>query len=237
MRWRGLSTDAAERPSPLTSLRDRLLEIRAGIAEYVRPENQSVHDRVVEALRASGLAARILPVGARAPEFTLSDQDGRPVASADLLARGPLVVDFFRGRWCPFCMTELEAWRDAAARAASLGASIVAISPQQVRHNFFAADQHRLRFPVLSDPGNAVARAFGLVYEVPEEQKALYRRVFVNLEHLNGMSFDEWSLPLPANYVIGKDGTVLYAWASPDYKERAEPEEVLAVLPGSGPRA
>ncbi|MBI2681702.1 MAG: AhpC/TSA family protein [Acidobacteriales bacterium] len=231
MKWRGLSTDSAEHQAPITSLRDKLLEIRAGIAEYVRPENQAINDRVVEELRAAGMASRILPVGAKAPEFILPDQNGKAVSSTDLLAKGPLVVDFFRGRWCPFCMTELEAWRDAAPITDAVGASVVAISPQQVRHNFFAADQHKLRFPVLCDQGNAVARAFGLAYDVPEYQKSLYKTVFVNLEHLNGMKYEEWSLPLPATYVIASDGTVLYAWASPDYKHRAEPSEALSCLP------
>src|SRR5262249_42342247 len=141
---------------------------------------------------------------------------------------GNLIVNFFRGRWCPFCMTELEAWRDMLPRIKEAGASIVAISPQLPRHNFFTADQHKLGFPVLSDANNEVAAQFGLKYSVPEDQKNLFRSVFVNLEHLNGMKYEEWSLPLPGTFVIGQEGAVLYSFASADYTVRAEPTELVS---------
>jgi peroxiredoxin len=211
-------------------LKDRLLEIKAGIAQYVRPENQAIHDRVVAELQSRGIEENALAVGEPAPEFQLPDQAGRMVASRDLLAKGKLVIDFYRGRWCPFCMTELEAWRDALPQVEAAGASLVAISPQLVRHGAFTADQHKLRSPVLSDEGNGVARQFGLVYEAPEYQRALFRSVFINLENLNGMKYEEWSLPMPATYVIARDGRIEYAFASADYTQRAEPADVIAVL-------
>jgi len=108
------------------------------------------------------------------------------------------------------------------------GASLVAISPQTVKQSFFMADQHKLRFPLLSDAGNAVAREFGLVYRVPEEQQAIYRRAFINLPFTNGD--ESWELPIPAAYVIDRDGTVLFASANEDYMERAEPREILEWL-------
>jgi peroxiredoxin len=129
-------------------------------------------------------------------------------------------------------VTELEAWRDALPDVEAAGASLVAISPQLLRHSAFTADQHKLHFPVLSDEGNRVARQFGLVYEVPDYQRDLFRTVFINLENLNGMKYADWSLPLPATYVIAQDGTVLYAFASADYTQRAEPSEVLGYVNG-----
>ena len=107
-------------------------------------------------------------------------------------------------------------------------ASLIAISPQTVQQSFFMADQHRLRFPLLSDPGNQVARQFGLAYRVPEYQQAVYRRVFINLPFANGDQ--SWELPIPASYILERDGSVLYASVSADYTERAEPSEILERL-------
>ena len=230
MRWRGTSTDTALQPIRPGTLAEKLLEIKAGIAQYVRPENQAVHDRVVAELRKCGIEEKALPIGANAPAFELADQNGNLVRSQDLLAKGKLVINFFRGRWCPFCMTELEAWREMLPQVETAGASLVAISPQLQRHGAFTADQHKLRFPVLSDVGNKVAEQFGIAYPVPEEQKSLYKAVFVNLENLNGMKYEDWALPLPATFVIGQDGKVEYVVASADYMERAEPADVLMAL-------
>jgi peroxiredoxin len=230
VRWRGTSTDTALQPNKPGTLAEKLLEIKAGIAQYVRPENQAIHDRAIAELRKCGIEQQVLPAGAKVPEFELGDQNGKLVSSEDLLAKGKLIINFYRGRWDPFCMTELEAWREALPQVEAANASVVAISPQLPRHGAFTADQHKLRFPVLSDIGNKVAREFGIAYDVPEEQKSLYKAVFVNLENLNGMKYEEWSLPLPATYVIGQDGKIEYVFASADYMERAEPAEVLRAL-------
>jgi peroxiredoxin len=108
------------------------------------------------------------------------------------------------------------------------GASLVAISPQTVKQSFFMADQHRLEFPLLSDAENQVARQFRLVYRVPEEQKAIYRRSFTNLPLINGD--ESWELPIPAIYILERDSTVLYASANEDYTERPEPAEIVERL-------
>ena len=228
MKWRGVPEKTVAASPVDVPLKQRLTDIKAGIAQYVRPDNQAINERSVQELRDSGIAQQMLPAGAKAPEFTLPDQHGKPVSSAELLSKGPLVISFFRGRWCPFCVAEIEAWRDHSLQIQAAVASLVAISPMQVRHNFFMADQHKLGFPVLSDSANQVARKFGLVYRVPEYQKQLYRSVFVNLSHLNGD--ESWELPLPATYVINGNRTVLYAFASTNYMERAEPEDVIAAL-------
>jgi peroxiredoxin len=122
----------------------------------------------------------------------------------------------------------MEAMNRVLPEIEEAGASLVAISPQTVKQSFFMADQHRLRFLLLSDAGNQVARQFGLVYRVPEEQEAIYRRAFVNLPLTNGD--ESWELPIPAAYVVDRDGTVLFAYANEDYAERAEPGDLLQVL-------
>lgn len=226
MKWRSL-----EESTPGTdtrSLREQFAERRELIAKYVPPEIQAVHARVVADLIASGIAEGALPVGAKAPAFELKDHNGKLVSSAELLSKGRLVIFFLRGRWDPFCCGQLEAMNQILLRIVEAGASLVAISPQTVGQSYFMADQHKPRFPLLSDAGNRVARQFGLVYRVPGEQQAIYRRAFVNLPLANGD--ESWELPIPATYILDRDGTVRYASANPDYMERPEPEEIFANL-------
>ncbi len=182
----------------------------------------------MEELLASGIAGRILPVGSQAAEFQLRDADNKLVRSADLLARGPLILVFYRGRWCPYCVAQLEAWRDLSPDVERLGASLAAISPQTVKQCSLAADQHELRFPVLSDPGNAVARRFGLVYPLPDYMREHYKGIFVNLPFINGDA--SWELPLAATYVLSPGANVLFAQADADFRRRAEPADVLTAL-------
>jgi peroxiredoxin len=206
-------------------LQDQLDEITQNTRHLVQPERLALSERAVEELFASGIEERILPVGATAPEFALNDASGRLVRSADLLALGPLVVKFFRGRWCPYCSTELETWRDLHERLREAGGLLVAISPQTSRQNDFMVAQHGLPFPVLSDPGCAVAEQFGLAYTVPETLREYYRSILVNIPFINGDQ--SWRLPLPGAYVLAQDGKVLFAEAHADFRVRPEPEEVL----------
>jgi peroxiredoxin len=226
MRWRGSNPDYEAVTG--STLQEQLDALKARARSLLRPETIAIHDRATAELEASGLASRILPVGSTAPSFELPDRNGKMVRSTDLLALGQLVVSFFRGRWCPYCIAELEALQQALPRIREAGASLVAISPQTVRQTDFLVDQHKLGYPVLSDAGNRVARAFGLVYEVPTYLRELYQQSFVNLPLANGDQ--SWELPLPATYVLERDGGVLYAFADADTTRRAEPEGALSVL-------
>ena len=192
----------------------------------MQAERLAVGEQAVTELFESGIEERILPVGAIAPEFALKDASGRLVRSEDLLALGPLVIKFFRGRWCSYCVTELEAWRDLYGTLREREALMVAIGPQTARQSDFMAGQHGLPFPVLHDPGNALAEKFGLVYTVPEYHRTYYLSILVNVPFVNGEA--SWRLPLPATYVIGKDRKVLFAEAHADFRVRPEPEEALA---------
>jgi peroxiredoxin len=153
-------------------------------------------------------------MGAKAPQFTLPDHNGRLVSSIDLLAKGRLVLCFIRGRWCPFCVGQMEAMNLIVSQIEQAGATLVAISPQTVKQSFFMHDQHKLRFPLLSDARNKVARQFGLTYRVPAAQEAVYRRAFVNLPLANGD--ESWELPIPATFITDRDGTISYASANED---------------------
>src|SRR5271168_4031679 len=226
MKWRSL--EEANPETDVRPLREIFAERKALIAKYVPAETQAVHARAIAELKQQRLAANILPVGSKIPDFQLSDHDGKMVSSSDSLARGQVVLCFIRGRWCPFCVGQMEAMNLILPDIERVGASLVAISPQTVKHSFFMRDQHKLRFPLLSDAGNRVARQFGLTYRVPEEQRAVYQRAFVNLPFVNGD--ESWELPIPATYIVDRDGSVRYGSANEDYTERPEPEDIVRLL-------
>jgi hypothetical protein len=125
-----------------TPLQDQLDEITQRTRTLVQPERLAPSERAIAELFATGIEEKILPVGAKAPEFSLPNAAGRMVRSADLLALGPLVINFFRGRWCSYCVNELEAWQDLYAWVRERRALLVGISPQTVRQNDFAVRPH-----------------------------------------------------------------------------------------------
>ncbi len=225
MKWRGL--EEAKSGLGHATLKAALDERRELMEKYVPADSLAINRRAVKELRASGMLDRILPVGAAAPSFELPDQDGTTINSSALLASGPPVILFLRGRWCPFCVATVEAWNEALPQVRAAGAALVGISPQTVHQSYLMHHQHQLGFPLLSDAGNTVARQFGLVYRVPACQQEMYARTFVNLPFINGDS--SWELPLPAAYLI-RDGKVIFAAADPDYTRRAEPPEVLEAI-------
>ena len=226
MKWRSL--EASNPQSDARSLREILYERKELIAKYVPPETQAIHAQAVAELKQQNLGAKILPVSAKAPAFELQDHDGKIVRSTDLLEKGKLILTFIRGRWCPFCVGQIEAMNLILPQIEEAGAGFAATSPQTVKQSYFMHDQHKLRFPLLSDAGNKVARQFGLTYRVPPMQEAVYRRAFVNLPFTNGD--DSWELPIPATYILDRNGTILYASANEDYTERPEPSDILKAL-------
>src|SRR5579859_5354362 len=180
-------------------------------------------------LAASHIAERAKQVGDRAPQVRLPDQHGQPFDVADLLAKGPVIVTFYRGGWCPFCNFELKAYQELLPEIRAAGASLVAISPEKPDDSLSTAEKNALTFEVLSDVGQKVGRAFGLVYEFTEELKEAYQGFGLDIPARNGAP-GEWALPVSATYVINSDGTIIYAYTDVDYRDRADPRDVLSVL-------
>ena len=226
MKWRSLEESSA--PTDLRALHEIYAERKELIAKYVPAETQQVHAQAVAELKHQKLAANILPIGAKAPAFELQDHEGKLARSSDLLVNCRLVLCFIRGRWCPFCVGQMEAMNLIVPQIEQAGATFVAISPQTVKQSYFMHDQHKLKFPLLADAGNNVARQFGLTYRVSPAQEAIYRRAFVNLPLANGD--DSWELPIPATYILDGEGKILYASANEDYTDRPEPMAILGVL-------
>jgi peroxiredoxin len=221
----------------MPSLQDQLDAITARTRSLVQPDRLAISEGLGAELFATGIEDRVLTPGATAPDFTLQDsQTGKPIRSSDLLALGPLVVKFFRGRWDPYCVTELETWRDLFPQLRERGALFVAISPQTRRQNDFAAQQHDLRFPLLSDPGATVAEKFGIAHTIPEHARRYFRSILVNIPFANsGLTYETapdsaWRLPLPGLFLIRPDSTIAFAQAYADPRVRPEPADLLAVL-------
>jgi peroxiredoxin len=220
-----------------TSLQDQLDRITQNTRALVQPERLAISEKATEDLFNTGIEDCILKPGAQAPSFTLEDaRTGKPVHSADLLAVGPLVVSFFRGRWDPYCITELEAWRDLYTQVRERGALFVAISPQTTRQNRNTIEQHALSYPLLSDPGAVIAEKFGIAYTIPPEHRRYFQSILINIPFNNaGLSYHNgteasWRLPLPGVFVIDQTNTIVFAEAHADFRVRPEPADVLAAL-------
>jgi peroxiredoxin len=219
------------------SLQDQLDRITQNTRALVQPERLAVSEKATEDLFNTGIEDRILKAGAKAPAFTLEDAVTKKlVRSGDLLALGPLVINFFRGRWDPYCVTELEAWRDLHSQLRDRGALFVAISPQTTRQNDFTLQQHGLRYPLLSDPGAAIAEKFGIAHTIAPDHRRYFQSILINIPFNNaGLSYHNateasWRLPLPAVFVIDCTNTLIFAEAHADSRVRPEPADIFAAL-------
>ena len=215
------------------ALQDRLdafkADFRSGRPPYnVTRERIETMDRATAELIESGQAQRALKAGDAAPAFILRDADGKEVSSRELLARGPLVISFYRGVWCPYCNMELQALQETLPEVAARGASLVAISPQTAPNSRKAQRDNNLTFPILSDVRSEIAHAFGIRFALPDYLVALYSSFRNDLPAFN--DDPAWVLPMPARYVIGGDGVIAYAEVNPDYTQRPDPSELLPVL-------
>ena len=179
-------------------------------------------------LAASGIAQRAIKAGDRAPDFRLPDARGGHVRLRDLLAKGPVVVCFYRGGWCPYCNLELHALQNALPEIQQLGAQLVAISPQTPDESLSTAEKNELTFAVLSDAGSATAKAYGIAFDLADELRPIYARFGHALPDKNGD--DSWVLPIPATYVVDTNGVIVLAFVDVNYRNRLEPAEIVAAL-------
>lgn len=166
-------------------------------------------------------------LGDKAPDFTLKDQNGKEVNLYQLLKKGPVVISWYRGGWCPYCNLELKGLADKAAEINGLGTTLIAISPELPDKSLSTIEKNHLPFTVLSDTDNMVARKYDLVFKLDTETAERYENKF-GLSQYNGN--DKAELPIPATYIIDREGMVRYAFVNPDYKKRANPDEVVMQL-------
>ncbi len=191
-------------------------------------ENQTIIQDAFATISATDFGANALRKGDQAKNFQLPNAKGGTTTLEDLLAQGPIVISFYRGGWCPYCNLEFKALNELLPTLKELGANLVGISPELPDNSMSTAEKHELRFEVLSDVGNMIAREYGVVMDVPESMRPLYLQWGLDIPAANGD--DTWELPIPATYVIGSDGKIVFAYVNKNYTERLEPSEIVKAL-------
>jgi peroxiredoxin len=189
---------------------------------------KDVFAKGIQDLIQSGLANQSIKQGNKAPDFSLPNVNGETIQLSQLLATGPVVLIFYRGGWCPYCNLALRSYQAILPQIQLAGATLVAVSPQTPDNSLSASEKMALSFPVLSDSGNTVARAYGLVFTVSSEVQAVQQSMGLDLSKVNGS--ETWELPIPGSYVIAPDGTIALAFIDPDYTHRLEPAAILTTL-------
>jgi len=195
-----------------------------------QPNDAGIEERFAE--QRVRLAAMSFPhalaVGERAADFELPNARGQRVRLADRLERGPVVLIFYRGAWCPFCNLQLRSFQQALPEVEALGASLLAVSPQLPDGSRAMVDKNALTFEVLSDRHSTVASAYGITFTLAPTDQALFLEVGNDLDKANGDK--SWVLPAPSTFVIATDATIHHARVGPDYTSRIAPDEILSAL-------
>ncbi|MEL0649120.1 peroxiredoxin-like family protein [Pseudoalteromonas agarivorans] len=185
-------------------------------------------DTTNEELIAQHIKDNALQIGAKVENFSLVNHKGENIELNDLLNKGPVIVSFYRGGWCPYCNLELKALNNYLPQFRTQSAQLIAISPQLPDETLSTKQKNELDFDVLSDVSNKVAEQFGLLFTLDERIQALYTQFGIDFEHYYGDK--SFKLPLPATYVINQEGVITYAFLNEDYTLRAEPIDIMAAL-------
>ncbi len=209
-------------------LQAQLDEQKRSTINKATPEILEIMGQATRDLKQSGIENRALRAGDKSPHFTLPNAQGEPVSLHEHLNRGPVVLSIYRGGWCPYCNLELRALNQILPQIKAFGATLLAIAPEVPDKVAETSQRNQPEFEILSDVGNEVSRLFGLVFTLPESLRTIYAGFGIDLPAHNGDQHFE--LPLPATYVIRRDGVIAHAFVDADYTRRMEPEEILCQL-------
>lgn len=212
------------------TLKSQLNSFQTSWKDRVGPETVALVTAANERLATSGLPGRMRKTGDSFPAATLPDATRQQVDLTVRLQQGPLIVSFYRGGWCPYCNLELRAYQALLEEIRAAGGDLVAISPERPDDALSTAEKNDLKFPVLSDVDGRLADALGIRFDLDDPIVELYRKFGHDLPVRNGDG--RWSLPVPATYVVDRDGTILLAHVDPDYRNRLEPADAVAALRG-----
>jgi len=210
------------------NLKNELLATRKTFIESIPSEALDIIVETDKELLATHLSENALSVGDSIPNIVLPNAKNEEVSLSSYLEKGPIVLSFYRGGWCPYCNLELQALQEKLPEFKALGASLITITPETPDNSLNTSQKNSLEFEVLSDQGNKVAREFGLVFQMPKELSDLYHAFDLHVNEHNGD--ENYELPMPATYVVGSDGKIVYAFVAEDYTQRAEPQELVTVL-------
>jgi peroxiredoxin len=210
------------------NLKTALDAFRAEFINKFPAEKAAIMQRASDTLAKEFIEIRTLNVGDIAADFTLTNAIGKPINLREQLAKGTVILTFYRGGWCPYCNLELRAYQQLLPQIQALGASLIAVSPQTPDASLSTAEKNNLEFDVLSDVGSKVAQAYGIAFSLPDELRKLYTELGHALPDVNGT--DDWVLPVPATFIINQQRKVILAHIDVDYRNRLEPEAAIAIL-------
>ncbi len=211
-----------------TKLTETLKSMSDASATRLSAERKAIMEKAIDDLRKSDLVKKLPKEGDKATDFTLKNIHGKNIKLSTLLRRGPVILSFYRGGWCPYCNAQLRAYQEKLPSFKQLGAQLVALSPETPDSGVTTAEKDGLKFEVLSDTNNKIAKSYGLVFKLPTDLQKVYKEFGIDLEKNQGNS--DWELPVPATFLIGKDRTIHFVFADLDYKKRAEPDDILLAI-------
>lgn len=207
---------------------DALLEKRrVDFGKVASDEKKKIYGEGTEAVKKSGILDKALNAGDKAPDFMLNNQMNKPVSLYSELEKGPVVLIWYRGGWCPYCNITLHYLQERLPDMTKAGGALIALTPEMPDKSMNTTEKHSLDFLVLSDVANKVGKEYGVVFELTPEVAAIYQESF-DLHAYNGDESNE--LPLAATYVVDQKGIIQYAFLDADYRNRAEPDDIIGAL-------
>jgi peroxiredoxin len=210
------------------TLQTELDDFRSAWTQRVGPDIAGLVAGDIDDLRRSGLLAGVARPGDLLPALALPNASGHAVDLRALAATGPLVITFYRGGWCPYCNLELHSYQQRLHDFEQLGATLVAVSPETPDATLDTAQKNALAFTVLSDVEGRLADALGIRFRLSPAIRALYEKFGHDLPTRNGDG--DWSLPMPATFIVAKGGAISSVFADPDYRTRLDPEQALSAV-------
>ena len=210
------------------ALKDQLQMMQEASRSKMPPEKLKIMEGALADLKRAKIEQKAIKVGEKLPDATLKNAHGKDIKLSDLRKGGPIVVTFYRGSWCPYCNAQLSNYQQNLSELQKRGAQLVAITPEKPNLTALMEENKKLQFEILNDKDNKYATKLGLVFEVSKDVKDLYQKFGIDLEKSQGNS--DWKLPIPATFIVKKDGTVSYAFVDTDYTKRASAEDILKAL-------
>jgi peroxiredoxin len=207
-----------------------LSQTMALLRQELDAASRILYDELVKRLTDSATADGALKQGDVFPEFALPGPDERFTLLSELLTRGPLVINFYRGQWCPFCSAAVEAMSAATPAITAAGATVIGISPERGNPSFSADSERKLNFKMLCDLDNGVALQCGLLFRLTDDIIRDYLNDGLDLAQVYGNG--SWFLPIPASYVVLPSGDIARAYVNPDFRYRMDPEDILSAVKG-----
>ena len=207
---------------------EKLTLLRENFKNNASPEAKKIIMNSLNELKTKKILETSLKIGDKIPNFTLSNSENININSDDFLSKGQLIINFYRGSWWPYCAIELGGFQDILTKIRSKGAEIIALSPELPEKSSVFKKKLSLDYEILTDKNNEIAKAFGISFTLDDELIELYKEFSIDLKISNGTN--NWELPVPATYIISREGIILFSWLDLDYTKRVEPEDIYALL-------